>query len=187
MKITALPNPEIELKKCREEKQKLVGQKRAELRDIADELRRLRNERVEEINERYRGLVEEVDERIFFIKRSMAHAEAEQMLCDLTKVKPDCLGPLLAAIFGERSDGRELKGNLNELKQECIECLQSLTPRERVVLFYRFGLDGSPGQTCRGMGKRYGVSGDRIRQITEKALRKMRHPSRSRRLKDYLD
>ena len=65
--------------------------------------------------------------------------------------------------------------------------LESLTDRERKVLQLRFGLDDGRSRTLEEVGKEFHVTRERIRQIEAKALRKLRHPSRSRKLKDYLD
>ena len=65
--------------------------------------------------------------------------------------------------------------------------LASLTSRERRVLQLRFGLEDGRSRTLEEVGREFGVTRERIRQIEAKALRKLRHPSRSRKLKDYLD
>ncbi|HEX9017011.1 MAG TPA: sigma-70 family RNA polymerase sigma factor, partial [Chloroflexota bacterium] len=67
------------------------------------------------------------------------------------------------------------------------DVLRSLTHRERRVLQLRFGLDDGRQRTLEEVGKEFGVTRERIRQIEAKALRKLRHPSRSKKLKDYLD
>ena len=67
------------------------------------------------------------------------------------------------------------------------DVLDSLTERERKVLQLRFGLDDGRSRTLEEVGKEFHVTRERIRQIEAKALRKLRHPSRSRKLKDYLD
>ena len=73
------------------------------------------------------------------------------------------------------------------LKEQLIEVLGTLTEREQKVLRLRFGLDDGRARTLEEVGKEYNVTRERIRQIEAKALRKLRHPSRSRKLKDYLD
>ncbi|MDD3867313.1 MAG: RNA polymerase sigma factor RpoD [Eubacteriales bacterium] len=73
------------------------------------------------------------------------------------------------------------------LKEQLLEVLKGLTPREEKVLRLRFGLDDGRTRTLEEVGKEFNVTRERIRQIEAKALRKMRHPSRSKKLKDYLD
>lgn len=73
------------------------------------------------------------------------------------------------------------------LKEHLLEVLDTLTPREKRVLQMRFGIDDGKPRTLEEVGKEFDVTRERIRQIEAKALRKLRHPSRSKRLKDYLD
>ncbi|MDR1440625.1 MAG: RNA polymerase sigma factor RpoD [Clostridiales bacterium] len=73
------------------------------------------------------------------------------------------------------------------LKEQLIEVLDTLTAREEKVLRLRFGLDDGRARTLEEVGKEFNVTRERIRQIEAKALRKLRHPSRSKKLKDYLD
>ena len=73
------------------------------------------------------------------------------------------------------------------LKEQLHEVLGTLTEREQKVLKLRFGLDDGRARTLEEVGKEFNVTRERIRQIEAKALRKLRHPSRSRKLKDYLD
>jgi RNA polymerase primary sigma factor len=77
--------------------------------------------------------------------------------------------------------------SLNLLKDQVEDVLSTLTPRERRVLQLRFGLEDGRSRTLEEVGKEFGVTRERIRQIEAKALRKLRHPSRSKRLKDYLE
>ena len=86
----------------------------------------------------------------------------------------DALAPADAAAF------TMLKNQLNEV-------LETLTPREEKVLKLRFGLDDGRPRTLEEVGKEFNVTRERIRQIEAKALRKLRHPSRSKKLKDYLE
>ena len=77
--------------------------------------------------------------------------------------------------------GREL------LRRELANVLKSLTPREERVLTLRFGLEDGQARTLEELGKEFNVTRERIRQIEAKALRKLRHPSRAKRLRDYLE
>lgn len=73
------------------------------------------------------------------------------------------------------------------LKEQLIDVLDSLTPREEKVLKLRFGLEDGRARTLEEVGKEFNVTRERIRQIEAKALRKLRHPSRSKKLKDFFD
>ena len=73
------------------------------------------------------------------------------------------------------------------LKEQLVEVLDTLTERERKVLKLRFGLEDGRSRTLEEVGKEFDVTRERIRQIEAKALRKLRHPSRSKKLKDYLE
>ena len=73
------------------------------------------------------------------------------------------------------------------LKEQLAEVLDTLTPREEKVLRLRFGLEDGRSRTLEEVGKEFNVTRERIRQIEAKALRKLRHPSRSKKLKDFLD
>ena len=73
------------------------------------------------------------------------------------------------------------------LKEQLSDVLQTLTPREEKVLRLRFGLEDGRSRTLEEVGKEFNVTRERIRQIEAKALRKLRHPSRSKKLKDFLD
>ena len=73
------------------------------------------------------------------------------------------------------------------LKEQFDEVLKTLTPREARVLRLRFGLDDGKMRTLEEVGREFDVTRERIRQIEAKALRKLRHPSRSKKLKDFLN
>ena len=73
------------------------------------------------------------------------------------------------------------------LKEQLMEVLDTLTPREEKVLRLRFGLDDGKARTLEEVGREFNVTRERIRQIESKALRKLRHPSRSKKLKDFLE
>ncbi len=73
------------------------------------------------------------------------------------------------------------------LRMELLQVLESLTDREKTVLRLRFGLDDGKARTLEEVGRQFNVTRERIRQIESKALRKLRHPSRSRKLRDFLE
>ena len=73
------------------------------------------------------------------------------------------------------------------LKEQLIDVLDTLTPREEKVLKLRFGLEDGRARTLEEVGKEFQVTRERIRQIEAKALRKLRHPSRSKKLRDFLE
>ena len=73
------------------------------------------------------------------------------------------------------------------LNEQLSEVLETLTEREQRVLRLRFGLDDGKARTLEEVGREFNVTRERIRQIEAKALRKLRHPSRSRKLRDYLE
>lgn len=77
--------------------------------------------------------------------------------------------------------------SMSLLKEQLTDVLKTLTPREEKVLRLRFGLDDGNPKTLEEVGKEFNVTRERIRQIEAKALRKLRHPSRSKKLKDFLD
>ena len=72
-------------------------------------------------------------------------------------------------------------------KKQLLEVLETLTPREEKVLRLRYGLDDGRIRTLEEVGKIFNVTRERIRQIEAKALRKLKHPSRSKKLRDYLE
>ena len=72
------------------------------------------------------------------------------------------------------------------LKEEISQVLETLTEREEKVIRLRFGLEDGKPRTLEEVGQMFGVTRERIRQIEAKALRKLRHPSRSRKLRDYM-
>jgi len=89
-------------------------------------------------------------------------------------------------IRDERTMGPEEYATVEMLKEELRNVLSTLTEREEKVLKLRFGLDDGQCRTLEEVGQIFGVTRERIRQIEAKALRKLRHPSRSRKLKDFL-
>ena len=77
--------------------------------------------------------------------------------------------------------------NVTILKEQLLRVLDSLTPREQKVVRLRYGLDDGKPRTLEEVGKEFNVTRERIRQIEAKALRKLRHPSRSKKLKDFIE
>ena len=73
------------------------------------------------------------------------------------------------------------------LREQLMHVLHDLTPREEKVLRLRYGIDDGKPRTLEEVGKEFNVTRERIRQIEAKALRKLRHPSRSKRLKDFIE
>ena len=73
------------------------------------------------------------------------------------------------------------------LKEQLLSVLDTLTPREEKVIRLRYGIDDGKPRTLEEVGREFNVTRERIRQIEAKALRKLRHPSRSKKLKDFLE
>jgi len=90
-------------------------------------------------------------------------------------------------IEDEKTQAPTDAASLQLLREQMEDILTSLTPREGRVLQMRFGLKDGHSHTLEEVGRQFGVTRERIRQIEAKALRKLRHPSRSRKLRDYLD
>ena len=78
------------------------------------------------------------------------------------------------------------KAETRMLKEHLLEVLSTLTPRENEVIRKRYGLDDSRPKTLEEVGREFNVTRERIRQIEAKALRKLRHPNRTKKLKDYI-
>ena len=89
-------------------------------------------------------------------------------------------------IKDERNMSPEEYATNEMLKDEIADVLLTLTEREEKVIRLRFGLEDGKSRTLEEVGQMFGVTRERIRQIEAKALRKLRHPSRSRKLKDYM-
>ena len=94
--------------------------------------------------------------------------------------------PLIDFIPDDNEQSIEDMASQKQLKDKMFEVLKTLTPREEQVLMMRFGLDDGNPKTLEAVGKKFGVTRERIRQIEAKALRKLRHPSRSRKLEPFI-
>ena len=95
--------------------------------------------------------------------------------------------PLGDFIPDDEAPAPEESAAITILKEQLTEVLDTLTPREEKVLRLRFGLDDGRARTLEEVGREFNVTRERIRQIEAKALRKLRHPSRSKKLRDFLD
>ena len=113
------------------------------------------------------------------------------MLNEWKEILADCMDRLLAKIIisgPRKKDGvRKIEIRPVLLKEQLVDVLSTLTPREEKVLKLRFGIEDGRTRTLEEVGKEFNVTRERIRQIEAKALRKLRHPSRSKKLKDFLN
>ena len=125
---------------------------------------------------------ERIKERVLTYQGNTVRAQDPFMFFPDPRV-PMCL----CAEKGEYVFWRNFEGRHQLLKEQVEAVLDSLTGRERRVLQLRFGLEDGRARTLEEVGKEFNVTRERIRQIEAKALRKLRHPSRSRKLKDYLE
>ncbi|MCL2061785.1 MAG: RNA polymerase sigma factor RpoD [Firmicutes bacterium] len=90
-------------------------------------------------------------------------------------------------IEDEKADAPQDAASFTLLKEQLVLILDTLTPREEMVLRLRYGIEDGHPRTLEEVGREFGVTRERIRQIEAKALRKLRHPSRSKKLRDYID
>jgi len=117
--------------------------------------------------------------------RTRAEAAREKRRARAAKLEPKAEGPEAVA---EAADAKpEVNKEMPTIEDQIDEVLSNLSPREQRVLQLRFGLEDGRGRNLEEVGKEFGVTRERIRQIEAKALRKLRHPSQSRKLKGYLD
>jgi len=128
------------------------------------------------------SLMEALREGLF--GHRVAELEEEQIIRLTEGQRAGLLPPGIAE--DEALEAMDRAADNELLKGQITDVLETLTPREKKVLELRFGLNDGCPRTMDEVGKEFNVTGDRIRQIQAKALRKLRHPSRSRRLKDYL-
>ena len=94
---------------------------------------------------------------------------------------------MIAIIPDDESPAPQDSAAYTLLKEQLEEVMETLTAREAKVLKLRFGLEDGKARTLEEVGREFQVTRERIRQIEAKALRKLRHPSRSKRLKDYMN
>jgi len=182
-----MDKPERLLEQLKSERAELYERQREMQNSIDAYYRRARREAKENVKYVYLQKIDDNDEQISWIKRRITHPTALPMICDLAQVKAERVPSLFEAIFGEKYFGNPSTEVLMSLREKCIEVMRTLRRREQAVLVTCFALDGGPPMTLREVGDKYGLSGNRIAQMRDKALRKMRHPSRSRMLKDYLN
>ena len=172
-------------------------------RAIADQARTIRIpvHMVETINKLVRGnrqLLQELGREPRHDEIAKAMGVSEEKVREIIKIAQDPVS--LETPIGEEEDSHlgdfiadddapapDSMATQAMLKKQLNDVLATLTPREEKVLRLRFGLDDGRTRTLEDVGKEFNVTRERIRQIEAKALRKLRHPSRSKRLKDYLD
>ena len=121
------------------------------------------------------------DELLYAIRRGIF----SHRTVDLTKQEVASIGTVYQK-FLTMPPEFENDAMLSQLKDDVLSVLKTLTPREQRVLTLRFGLDGGGSRTDREVGEEFNISKGRVQQVEAKALRKLRHPSRSRVLIDYV-
>ncbi len=172
-------------------------------RAIADQARTIRIpvHMVETINKQIRvsrKLLQELGREPTPAEIAKEMGVTEERVCEIQKIAQDPVS--LETPIGEEEDSHLSDFIEDEasaaptdavtftmLKEQLIGVLDTLTPREEKVLRLRYGLDDGRPRTLEEVGREFNVTRERIRQIEAKALRKLRHPSRSKRLKDFLD
>lgn len=172
-------------------------------RSIADQARTIRIpvHMVETINRQVRAsrqLVQELGREPYPSELAKYLNTTEQKVIEVQKIALDPLS--LETPIGEEDDSHlgdfiedysaaapSDYAESNMLKEQLLQVLTTLTPREEKVLRLRYGLDDSKPRTLEEVGKEFNVTRERIRQIEAKALRKLRHPNRIKKLKDFFD
>jgi len=173
-----MDNPEQILEQLRSEKAELIERKRGMFASIRNVSRLDLREALDQVNDVYLKHLSDINEQIYWNQCRITHPTALPMfICDLAQVRAERVQILVEAIFGEKYSNPSAEV-LMTLREICKEVLRGLSPREQTVLVTCFALDGGPKMTLREVGEKYGLSGPRIAQMRDKALRKMRHPLR---------
>ena len=172
-------------------------------RAIADQARTIRSpvhmvETINKLTRVQRVLLQELGREPSPSEIAEKMGVSEERVCEIQKIAQDPVS--LETPIGEEEDSH--LGDFIEdektvtpsdsvstrmLKEQLLRVLDSLTPREQKVVRLRYGLDDGKPRTLEEVGKEFNVTRERIRQIEAKALRKLRHPSRSKKLKDFLE
>lgn len=172
-------------------------------RAIADQARTIRIpvhmvETINKTNRVARGLLQELGREPSTAEIAEAMGLTEEKVAEILKIGQDPVS--LETPIGEEEDSH--LGDFIEdsnatspsdsaeskmLREQLLQVLNTLTPRENEVLRKRYGLDDNRPKTLEEVGREFNVTRERIRQIEAKALRKLRHPSRTKKLKDYVN
>ena len=171
-------------------------------RAVADQARTIRIpvhmvETINRVSRTSRSLVQELGREPTLSEISQALGISEEKIAEVMKIAQDPVS--LETPVGEEDDSHlgdfipdgeaaepAESASYNMLRQQLAEVMQTLSPRECKVLRLRFGLEDGRAHTLEEVGKEFDVTRERVRQIEAKALRKLRHPSRSKILKDFL-
>ena len=171
-------------------------------RAVADQARTIRIpvhmvETINRVSRTSRGLVQELGREPTIAEISEVLGISEEKIAEVMKIAQDPVS--LETPVGEEDDSHlgdfipdsevtepAESASYNMLRQQLAEVMQTLSPRECKVLRLRFGLEDGRPHTLEEVGKEFDVTRERVRQIEAKALRKLRHPSRSKILKDFL-
>ncbi|MBR6118940.1 MAG: RNA polymerase sigma factor RpoD [Oscillospiraceae bacterium] len=171
-------------------------------RAVADQARTIRIpvhmvETINRVSRSSRALVQELGREPTLAEISRSLGISEEKIAEVMKIAQDPVS--LETPVGEEDDSHlgdfipdgevaepAESASFNMLRQQLGEVMQTLSPREAKVLRLRFGLEDGRAHTLEEVGKEFDVTRERVRQIEAKALRKLRHPSRSKLLKDFL-
>jgi len=172
-------------------------------RAIADQARTIRIpvHMVETINKQIRvsrQLLQELGREPTVAEIAKAMDVSEDKVRDIKKISQDTVSidtpvgeeedsTLENFLPDEKSLSPSEKATILMLKEQLLKVLDTLTPREQKVIMMRYGIEDGHPRTLEEVGKAFNVTRERIRQIEAKALKKLRHPSRSKRLKDFLE